>query len=260
MSASSEWAHALAQWGIPERILSLAPQSPWIHPTDSFRPRGDLAVDTPSRRRALEALVGVERPSVLDVGCGGGRAALALVPPASALVGVDHQADMLTVFADEARARGVSAQTVLGDWPGVAARTPVCDVVVCHHVVFNVADVPAFARALDDHARRRVVLELPTRHPLSNLAPAWKRFWDLDRPDGPTSLDLVAVLAEAGIPAMHELFDEQPGPAAPVSDRDVEHTRIRLCLTPDRDHEVREFLEARRPVARQLAAVWWEVV
>ncbi len=52
----AHWADALQQWAIPEHILSQAPQSPWIHPVENFRPHGDLFVDVPSRMRALEAL------------------------------------------------------------------------------------------------------------------------------------------------------------------------------------------------------------
>ena len=111
MTASEHWATSLQQWGIPQHILDAAPQSPWIHPVANFRPTGDLFVNTPSRLRALEALQG-DSPSVLDVGCGGGKAAFGLTPPATSVFGVDHQQVMLDVFADEAGARGVQVGTL----------------------------------------------------------------------------------------------------------------------------------------------------
>jgi SAM-dependent methyltransferase len=86
---------------------------------------------------------------VLDVGCGGGRAAFAVAPPAGTVVGVDHQQGMLDAFAVTADARGLVHREVLGDWPDVAEATPVADVVVCHHVVYNVADLAPFVTALD---------------------------------------------------------------------------------------------------------------
>lgn len=257
MTAAENWARHLGAWGIPEEILAVAPQSPWIHPVSTFTPSGDLFVDTPSRHRALDALD--PGGSVLDVGCGGGRAAFGLTPPATEVVGVDHQQGMLDVFASQAADRGVSCTTVLGDWPDMAPHAPVCDVVVCHHVFYNVAALGPFALALSGRARRRVVVELPQRHPLSRLSPAWKHFWGLQRPENPTAADAVDVLAEVGIAATLTEWAEDPPAARPVTDTDVEHTRIRLCLTPDRDDEVRAFLDSEQPAGRQLATLHWDV-
>lgn len=258
-TAVDRWASALQQWGIPEHILAQAPQTPWIHPVESFRPSGDLFVDTPSRHRALEVLT-AGRPSVLDVGCGGGRAAFGLVPPASSVVGVDHQQAMLDVFAAEAAARGVECRTLLGDWPEVAPSTPRCDVVTCHHVFFNVPRLDEFALALTAHAIRRVVVEMPVRHPLTHLTDAWRRFWGIERPTTPTVDDAAEVLAEAGIDARIERFTvpSADGAGGTVTDRDVEHMRIRLCLPAERDDEVRDFLEHRVAPPRELATIWWD--
>jgi SAM-dependent methyltransferase len=186
------WAQALADWRIPDHILAAAPRSPWIHPVELFRTGDGPAPDTPSHARARERLS--DGDGVLDVGCGGGRAAFAVAPPAGLVVGVDHQQGMLDNFAAAADARGLAHQEVLGDWPDVAAVTPSADVVVCHHVVYNVAALVPFVTALSTHARRRVVLELPTRHPLSGTAPFWRHFWQLERPGGPTADDALAVL------------------------------------------------------------------
>ncbi|MFM2183728.1 MAG: hypothetical protein RJB61_2022 [Actinomycetota bacterium] len=259
-TAVEHWATALQGWGIPDEILRQAPQSPWIHPVASFRPSGDVHVDTPSRHRALEALGG-RHPTVLDVGCGGGRAAFGLVPPATSVVGVDHQQSMLDVFSAEAAARSVECRTVLGDWPEVSRITPVCDVVTCHHVFYNVARLDEFALALTQHARRRVVVEMPVRHPLTHLADAWRRFWQLERPTTPTVDDALDVLTEAGLDVRHERFTiaSTDGAGGTVTDLDVEHMRIRLCLPADRDTEVREFLEHRDPPPRELAALWWDI-
>lgn len=257
-TAAKHWASSLREWGIPAHILEVAPQSPWIHPVENFRPSGDLAVATPSRLRALEVLT--SGGSVLDVGCGGGRAAFGLTPPATDVVGVDHQQVMLDVLADEGRQRGVTVRTVLGDWPDVADQTPTCDVVVCHHVFYNVQDLVPFVAALTDRARRRIVVEMPQQHPLASLSDAWLHFWGLVRPTSPTAHDAAAVLAEMGIDVHLETFEvPPPHTPRPITDLDVEHTRIRLCLPADRDADVRTFLEAQPPVGRSLAALWWDV-
>ncbi len=256
MSAFARWASALPEWAIPRSILDAAPQSPWIHPVSSFTPGDDVHVEVPSRLRALEALP--HGGSVLDVGSGGGRAAFGLVPPAAHVVGVDHQQAMLDVFVDQATRRGVTSATVLGDWPDVADGTPQCDVVVCHHVFYNVADLRPFVEALTSHARRRVVVELPQRHPLSSLTPLWRRFWNLERPEAPTHLDALEAVRETGVDAHLEEFVE-PLRAGEISDEQVANTRIRLCLTPDRDPEVRAAIAENPVTERRLATIWWDV-
>lgn len=253
--AVRRWADDLPRWAIPQHIIDAAPQSPWIHPVASFTPSGDLYVDTPSRHRALEALR--DGGSVLDVGCGGGRAAFGLVPPATVVVGVDHQQGMLDVFENEAAQRGVGCRTILGDWPDVADATPSCDIVTCHHVFYNVADLGPFVHALSSHARRRVVVELPARHPLSSLSPMWKKFWDIDRPSSPTAIDACNVVRHLGYDARIETFTQSIG-VRPVTDQDVEFTRIRLCLAQDRDPEIRAFIEANPVTTRELATIWWD--
>lgn len=257
--AAARWEQALAAWGIPEHILAQAPQSPWIHPVALFVATGQEP-DTPSHRAAREALP--EGGTVLDVGCGGGRAAFALTPPAARVVGVDHQQSMLDSFAAAAGERGVEHVEVLGDWPDVAAATPEADVVVCHHVAYNVAALAPFGLALSAKARRRVVLELPVRHPLSRMAPLWQRFWDLDRPLGPTARDAADVLREAGLAVRLEEWDDPAPPREAAVDpaEQVRYTRVRLCLPADRDPEVAAALAELGPSGpRRLATISWDV-
>ncbi len=84
-----------------------------------------------SHARAREALP--SGGSVLDVGCGGGIAACAVVPPASHVIGVDHQREMLEMFTANASGRGVSSEVFEGFWPEVATRLPNANVVLSHH-------------------------------------------------------------------------------------------------------------------------------
>jgi len=256
-SALDHWSISLKSWGIPQEILDQAPQSPWIHPVANFRPEGNLMVQTPSRLRALEGLAGKSQPSVLDIGCGGGRGAFGLTPPAVRVVGVDHQQGMLEVFTNEALRRGVEVQTVLGDWPDISRETPDCDVVVCHHVFYNVQNIAPFAQALNSHATSRVVVELPQQHPLSSLTEYWKRFWNLDRPTSPTAHDALSAMKELGFDAHLEFFSVESAPHS-ITDEDVEHTRIRLCLPASRDQEIREFMYSHQAGPRHLATIWWD--
>lgn len=256
MSHQEEWARSLAEWGIPKEILEKAQTSPWIHPPVLFQVPDEINL-TISHTRAFEALSA--NGSVLDVGCGGGVAAFALTPPASHVIGVDHQSEMLEMFSENARKHGVTCEVFEGFWPQVAPEVPVADVVVCHHVMYNVADIGPFLKALTAHARRRVVIEMPTRHPLSSMSDAWKHFWNLERPTQPTATDLLEVLQEIGIKARVQYW------TGPVRDRvdldqESEFMRIRLCLPTERLAEVREYLIANPlPRQREIATIWWDV-
>lgn len=253
------WREDLEAWGIPAPILAQAPTSPWIHPVAMFTVSGDVP-DSESHRRAREALP--TGGSVLDVGCGGGRASMALVPPASAVIGVDQSAQMLTAYRDAAAERDVDVRTVQGQWPQVAADVERADVVVCHHVAYNVSDILPFLRALDDHAVRRVVLELPTRHPLSWMNPLWERFWGLRRPDRPSASDLHEIAVALGFDAHLEQWDHPSWRTQLAEDsaEAVVNARIRLCLSADRDAQIATALrDLHEPETREVATLWWDV-
>ncbi len=253
------WRADLASWAIPDRILSQASEPPWSHPVAMFTVEDDIP-DSISHRAAREAVPA--GGSVLDIGCGGGRASMALVPPVGSVVGVDHQQGMLDAFAEAAVRRGVRSQGFLGEWPDVADDVPECDVVVCHHVAYNVPEIGPFLAALDAHARRRVVIELPMHHPMSNLNVLWKRFWDLDRPTQPTAHDLAAIAAAMGLAPHLEVWrDETWGRRVALPDAErVRFTRIRLCLSEDRDAQIAAALvEQSDAQPREVATLWWDV-
>ena len=69
---------------------------------------------------SIAAIVEWEKGTqVIDIGCGGGIAAFALVPPASFVIGIDHQQEMLDMFKDNADQRNISSSLHLGLWPAV---------------------------------------------------------------------------------------------------------------------------------------------
>lgn len=256
--AAERWAAQLAGWGVPQEILDQAPESPWFHDPNRFDVDETLRRDTVSSRWAREVLPPLGG-TVLDVGCGGGRSSLPLVPPATELIGVDTSGAMLDRYVSAAAAAGVARRTVHGDWPDVAGHTPVADVVVCHHVVYNVADILPFVMALTDHARLAVVVELPASHPMSAWSDAWRQFWGVVRPTGPTADDFIAVLREVGVDPEIEVSRRASlsGPAAD-SDAFVPTARRRLCLPESRDEELGAWLEAHPPAfVEQVVTVRW---
>jgi SAM-dependent methyltransferase len=273
VTAADRWRDGLASLAIPERILAAAPEPPWGFPTECFRRRGAersrSKLATPTTRRALEALP--QGGTVLDVGVGGGATSLPLAERAIAIVGLDAQPDMLAAFVDNARAAGVRAEPVEGRWPEDAERCPVADVVVAGHVFYNTPELAAFAHAMQDHARLRVVAELTERHPLAWMHDLWRRFHDLDRPAGPTADDAAAVLTEAGFDVTRE--ERTPSVAeggGGFADRAaaVATVRRRLCLPAERDDEVADALGDRLRrlddgwdvglPERTIITLWWD--
>ena len=209
----------------------------------------------PSAQRALEVLP--EGGSLLDVGVGGGAASLPLVPPATSIVGVDEGEELLAAFRDAADRVGVAHRQVQGTWPAVASEVEPADVVVCHHVFYNVADLGPFAAALTDHARRRVVVELSGDHPTSNFNPLWKAIHGLERPTSPTADDAVAVLEELGLAVQRE-DSERPWGIDLDRAEQIAMARRRLCVGPERDAEIDALLgQPGEQPARRVVTLWW---
>jgi len=258
--ASARWSRQLAEWAIPETILAAAPESPWGFPPKLFARSAELALadpePTPSRRRATEAVP--LNGSVLDVGAGGGAASLPLAPPARVIVAVDESQALLDVFAQGAERCGVRHTEIVGRWPDVASETPEADVVVCHHVLYNVGDLAPFLAALNDHAERRVVVELTDHHPQSDLSPLWKTIHGIDRPDRPTATDAAEVAVALGYDVHIERF-ERPSlwHDAPREER-IAFARRRLCVGPEHEAEIGAYLDQTADLGRKLVTLWWD--
>jgi SAM-dependent methyltransferase len=264
-----KWRADLAAWAIPGHITAAVTDSPWVLPRQVFARRADRLMRAPagpSYERAKEALG--PAGTVLDIGSGAGAACLPLASQATTVTAVDTDADMLTLLAERAAAAGLDLRTVCGGWPDVAAQVGPADVVTCHHVVYNVPEIWDFLASLTSHARRRVVLELTTAHPLTSLNPLWLRFHGLRRPDGPTAGDLLAILAAAGVRAGHTEWS-RPAEADYTGFAElIDVTRRRLCLPADRASEVEAALldvgsQRERPgdlgsSGRDVVTIWWE--
>ncbi|HVA43586.1 MAG TPA: class I SAM-dependent methyltransferase [Acidimicrobiales bacterium] len=254
--AGQRWADALAAWAIPDEILAGAPAPPWGFPPEPFAHAARRALaeahDTPSRQRAREAL----SPSgtVLDVAAGAGAASLPLATLATHITAVDESPDMLDMFSELASKLPVPHSVVAGRWPDVAQSVAQADVVVCHHVVYNVSDIVGFLSELGRHARRRVVVEMTEAHPLSNLNAAWRAIHGIDRPEAPGADDLVAVLRALGLQVQLERFSRPLAWADDAANR-VALARRRLCVGPERDAEIARVLPAE---PRHLVTLWWD--
>ncbi|MGD9530963.1 class I SAM-dependent methyltransferase [Pseudonocardia sp.] len=272
--AARRWAELQRGRGLPREILAAAPADPWRHDARDFT-APDVPTDTPSRATALDLLgdggtvidsgtvaggtvidggTAIDGGTVIDVGCGAGDAAFALTGAARHLTGVDRQQDMLDAFAADATARGIAYTTVRGSWPEIAPEAGRADVVVCHHVLHNVVDLPPFVRALSAAARRGVVVEMLTEHPMAWLDPLFARFHGLYRPPPATHDDAVAVLRELGITPEVVTWERARTPP-----HDAEWVTRRLCLGPERVAEVAGALAGLPPRTKRAATISWRV-
>ncbi|HEV2013327.1 MAG TPA: methyltransferase domain-containing protein [Candidatus Dormibacteraeota bacterium] len=257
--AATRWKDALASWAIPDWILAQAREDPWALPVALFESRQpDIS---PSHRRALEPLAA--GGTVLDVGAGRCAMSLPLRPPAQRLIAVDSAPAMLE--------NSPADITILGRWPDVAPQAGRASAVVCGHVLYNVADLMPFIRALNAAATRRVVIEITRSHPRNRPLERvlWRHFWNLERPEGPAWEDALAVIREAGIQPDVELWESEQRGGFRNLEELVSWMRRTVCLDRAREDEVRAIVlqhAAERdglwrlsPEPRALTTLWWDV-
>ena len=253
--AASRWADELAAWAIDPAILAAAPESPWGFPPALFA-AGQQAGPTPLQERTATALTA--GATLLDVGAGAGAASLDLVPAGGHLHAVDSQPSMLRALETDAARRDVTVTTYDGRWPDLAGEVPVCDVVVCAHVLYNVPDLAPFVTALTSHARGLVVVELTGVHPLARLAPLWEAVHHQPRPSGPSVELAIEVLREGGLdPQVTEQVRPPLVRTGDLAEQWVDFTRRQLCLGPERRAEVAALLAAHPPAPRRVVALSW---
>jgi SAM-dependent methyltransferase len=262
------WRSDLAAWAIPEHLTAAVAQSPWVLPRNVFARRADRLAAAPSGPSFERAWAALDPPgSVLDIGAGAGAASLPLLPRCTELTAVDPEPEMLELLSRRATAVGTTARLITGTWPTVAAEAGKGDVVTCHHVAYNVAEIGPFLAALTGAARRVVVLELTAVHPLVSLNSLWLRFHGLIRPSGPSADDLLAILAAMGVGAESERWLRPGGPDYENFAELTDVTRRRLCLPPERADEVRQALvesgmDPDQPLdlgssGRDVITIWW---
>lgn len=239
----ARWAADLAAWRIPDSITSTVEESPWVLPTEVFSRRADRQLANPigaSHARAMEALP--QGGSVLDVGAGGGAASLPLAPRMATLTAIDTHQGMLDDLTRRAAPLHIEPRLINGTWPDVADQAPTADVVICHHVLYNVPDLEPFVAALTTYARRRVVVEITARHPLAALNPYWHEFHQLTRPHNPCADQAIELLTSLGLAVRVDRWTAPPEAEYGTFATLVDVTRRRLCLPPEQAAEVRDAL------------------
>jgi len=186
------------------------------------------------------------RSTVLDVGAGPGRFALALAPHVAAVTAVDPSGAMLDICRRRARRGGLAnVACVQGRWEEVDVEG--ADVAFSSYVLPLIANAPRFLAKLDAAAGERAFLYLGAFSLDAVLDPLWRHFHGRPRRPGPTYLDAVDVLKELGLRPEVEVVE--------VPSR----TRFRTVAEAARDYReqllVPDTPEARREL-RELLASW----
>jgi hypothetical protein len=132
---------------------------------------------------------------------------------------------------------------------------------VCHRVLYNVADLASFVRALHRHAGRRVVVELTAVHPMAWMAPYWKAIHALDQPARPLSEDAVAVIeGHLGVRVRRARWLRAYQMIAENGADALSRIACRLCVPTDRYDELRVVLATTPPPPeREMVTLSWDV-
>jgi 2-polyprenyl-3-methyl-5-hydroxy-6-metoxy-1,4-benzoquinol methylase len=137
-------------------------------------PIGRLLAETQEQVIAgfLSPLAGT---TILDVGTGTGRAAIALARRGAAVTGIDASAEMLAVARRRALEAGAAVTFVQGDAHGLIVADRSFDAVVCLRVLMHTPDWRQSLAELCRAARHRVVLDYPARSSAAALQSVARR-------------------------------------------------------------------------------------
>jgi 2-polyprenyl-3-methyl-5-hydroxy-6-metoxy-1,4-benzoquinol methylase len=136
-------------------------------------PIGRLVAE--DQERVIAAfLAPVAGRTVLDVGTGTGRAAIALAARGARVTGVDASAEMLAVAERRAKSAGVEVTFSTGDAHGLAFPERSFDAVICLRVLMHTPDWRQSLGELCRVADRRVVFDYPSATSAARLE-SWFR-------------------------------------------------------------------------------------
>lgn len=207
---------------------------------------------------------------VLDVGAGTGRYAVPLAELGARVQAVEPNAAMAALLSDEARAHGVSVAVEQAEWPAAEQAVGSADVVLCAHVVYPIADVVPFVRALDRAARCAVVMVVRVGQVDEAIAHVFEAVHGEPRVPMPALPELYMLLLQLGFPVSATLHPFETRWAFADAEAAVADTAARLGVQPgtatwaEVESAVRSRLVPRgdevllAPSQAYQGVLWWE--
>lgn len=169
----------------------------WDRRADRFRAASARLAEDDVGLRLLHRLTTAES-TVLDVGAGAGRYALAIAPRVRRVVAVEPNGALAGHLRTDAAARGLRNIDVI-ESPWEAAEVPPADVVLCAHVLNPIYDAEPFVRKLDAHAERAcLVLAMASWSEPPALLDLWQRFHGAARVRQPDARHVFDLLYDLG--------------------------------------------------------------
>jgi len=208
------------------------------------------------------------RSTVLDVGAGAGRHSVPLARVVRRVVAVEPSPAMASHLREWAQEEGLgNIDLIEGAWPEV--NVPTCDVAICAHVLYPVAEIAPFLRKLHDSARRRCFLWLHDEQIALESLGLWERFHGEPRARQPTFRDALPVLWQMGLRPNLEMSEIPESWSWGSMDEAAQNFREHLAIAEDEATEarLREMLAAALgkregrlylpKTAYRSAILWW---
>ena len=205
----------------------------------------EAALHDPLLRR-LQSVI-TSQTSVLDIGAGTGRFALALAPAAQQVIAVEPNGAMLGYLLHDASEQGLSnITTIQANWQDTPKNLS-ADVVICSHVLYPIVDIEPFLAKLYQATQRACYIYMRATSIDALTAHLWRHFHGDERCLPPGYIHALDVLYEMGLYASVEIVKLPVMLNYPSLAVAVEEVSEQLIL-PDE--------EKTRAELRQLLEVW----
>ncbi|HZR39055.1 MAG TPA: class I SAM-dependent methyltransferase [Ktedonobacteraceae bacterium] len=215
----------------------------WDRRARSFhRATKDRVVDDPLFQRLRQVVT--PQTSVLDVGAGTGRFALALAPQVGPITAVEPNISMLSYLRSTIAERNLTNITCIPATWQDAPDDLQADIVICSHVLYPIREVEMFLAKLHAATRRACYIYMRAIHFDALTSHIWQHFHGDPRHLPPAYIHALDILYDMGIYADVEIVTMPQTLRYPSLDIAIEELLEQLILpdNPQTRTELRQLL------------------